>query len=116
MRRAGLELDDHFDDAGRVEMRLRGELDLATAPRLQQAVARLCATEGVHALTIDLSGLEFIDSIGLAAVAYASRLCERAVCALSLIRGPESVQHVFELTGLAKQLPFRGAAGEEAPA
>jgi anti-sigma B factor antagonist len=94
-------------DAGRAMLALTGELDIASAPRFQETIARLCVTEEASLLTLDLSGLTFIDSIGLAAIVYASKLCERHACELAVIRGPEAVQSVFELTGLAKQLPFR---------
>ena len=58
-------------------------------------------------LTLDLRGLTFIDSSGLAAIVYTSRLCERQGCQLSFIRGPQAVQDVFELTGLSELLRFR---------
>jgi anti-sigma B factor antagonist len=89
---------------------LGGELDIDAAPRLQEIVKRLCG-DGARTLTVDLSRLAFIDSIGLAAIVYASRQCERNGCRLDLIPGNESVQRVFEVTGLAALLPFRvGAA------
>jgi anti-sigma B factor antagonist len=85
---------------------LSGELEIETAPPLQDAVTRLCA-DGARTLTLDLSGLTFVDSIGLAAIVYASRQCERHECELELIPGIASVQRVFEITGLATLLPFR---------
>jgi anti-sigma B factor antagonist len=100
-----------FDVQERVEgdsatLVLAGELDISTADRLQQAVARVCVAKGPRALLIDLQRLVFIDSSGLAAMVYASRLCERHGCRLSVIRGPQPVHEVFELTGLDKLLPF----------
>jgi anti-anti-sigma factor len=101
-----LEIDQH-ESADGVMLRLGGELDIASAGRLQQALARVCADEQARAVAIDLRGLVFIDSTGLAAVVYASRICEREGCELALIRGGDSVHGVFELTGLAALLPFR---------
>jgi anti-sigma B factor antagonist len=92
---------------GSVEMLLEGELDIASAPTLQRAVARLCEAPTTKALTLDMSALTFIDSTGLAAIVYASRVCERDDCRLDLVRGPRSVAAVFEMTGLAEHLPFR---------
>jgi anti-sigma B factor antagonist len=94
---------------------LSGELDIASAPRLQTAIARLC-DDDARSLTLDLSSLLFIDSTGLAAIVYASRLCDRHDCELALIPGPEIVQQVFELTGLAELLPFRSSADGASPA
>ncbi len=105
-----------------ITVELGGELDISTADRLQDTVSRLCVAEGRSELVIDLSRLAFIDSSGLAAMVYASRLCERYDCRLSVIRGPQSVHEVFELTGLTELLPFvgdgdgDGDADAEAPA
>jgi len=99
---------------GEFVLSLAGELDIDSSARLQKAVARLCANGALSRLTIDLSGLDFIDSTGLAAIVFASKLCERCGGELELIRGPDTVQQVFALTGLAEHLPFRNA--EEAAA
>jgi anti-sigma B factor antagonist len=104
----GLSIEERSKERS-VALLLGGELDIASAPRLQKAIARLCE-DGARALTLDLSGLLFIDSTGLAAIVYASRLCDRHDCELALIPGPEIVQQVFELTGLAELLPFRSDA------
>jgi len=98
-----------------ITVELGGELDISTADRLQDTVARLCVAEGRSELVIDLSRLAFIDSSGLAAMVYASRLCERCDCRLSVIRGPQSVHEVFELTGLTELLPFVADGDGPAP-
>jgi len=110
-----LDLDELGNDATRALV-LRGELDISTADRLQDTVTRLCVAEGVHELTIDLRGLAFIDSSGLAAMVYTSRLCERYECELSVIPGSRSIQDVFELTGLTELLPFRSDGDTASPA
>ena len=109
-----LELAEHADDAS-ITLAMRGELDISTADRLQDAVTRLCVAEGVRGLTLDLHALAFIDSSGLAALVHACRLCERYDCELSVLRGPPSVQEVFELTGLTELLPFRSGGDASSP-
>ncbi|HXP36157.1 MAG TPA: STAS domain-containing protein, partial [Solirubrobacteraceae bacterium] len=47
-------------------------------------------------------------STGLAAIVYASRVCEQRDCPLDVVRGPEAVQAVFAMTGLDRLLPFSG--------
>jgi anti-sigma B factor antagonist len=115
MRCAGLELDERRE-GDRVSIALAGELDIDSAPSVQQAVARLFADGCPGTLTLDLSALEFVDSTGLAAVVYASKLCERSGCELAVIRGPDTVQQVFALTGLLEHLPFRGVEPADTPA
>ncbi len=104
--RVGLDVEQRRD-RDTVTLTLGGELDIAGATRLQATVAQVCADGRTRALTLDMRELAFIDSSGLAAIVYASRLCERHGCELALIAGAESVQRVFEITGLAAVLPFR---------
>jgi anti-sigma B factor antagonist len=92
-------------------LRLSGELDIATAPQLEAAVASALA-RGARRLVIDLSGLQFIDSSGL-------RLCivlsDRAVnegWTLRLVRPVGAPLSVFQMTGAEQYLPF----GEDAAA
>jgi anti-anti-sigma factor len=112
VQRRGLEIEER-GGGGETALVLFGELGVATASRLQKTVARLCADGALHRLTIDLRGLDFIDSTGLAAIVFAGRLCERCGGELALIRGQDTVQQVFALTGLLDELPFRGAEEAE---
>jgi anti-anti-sigma factor len=54
---------------GRLVLRLTGEIDIATAPRLQAA---LDATAGAEELWVDLVGVRFIDSTGISALLRAT--------------------------------------------
>jgi anti-sigma B factor antagonist len=87
---------------------LKGELDARSAPALETAVAHHFAS-GFGAITLDLGGLDFIDSSGLWTILAAMRWCERQGRGFSLLPGPEAVQQVFEVTGLVDVLPFRRA-------
>ncbi|MGZ6697209.1 MAG: STAS domain-containing protein [Solirubrobacteraceae bacterium] len=86
------------------------ELDLATAPGLEDELTRSQAAD-VRRIELDLSGLTFIGSAGLAAIRAANALAQDRGCEVALVRGPESVHRVFELTGLANKLPFVGESG-----
>jgi anti-sigma B factor antagonist len=105
----GLEIDEGERD-GVHTLALRGELDMAAVPSLEAEVRHLCAN-GARGITLDLSGLSFIDSTGLAAIVLVSRLCHKAGCAFELVRGPRAVQRLFEITGLAGELPFADREG-----
>jgi anti-sigma B factor antagonist len=56
---------DIVPDRVRVTVRVAGELDIATGPRLHDAVENLRAC-GWSAIALDLGELTFIDSTGLA--------------------------------------------------
>lgn len=106
----GLDIEEVESD-GHVTLHLRGELDIASVPSLEAAVARL-SIPNMGGLTLDLSGLLFIDSTGLAAIVLAGKLCEKNAHGFSLIPGSNAVQRLFELTGLIDVLPFLDARGD----
>jgi anti-sigma B factor antagonist len=85
---------------------LRGELDLATVGIFDAAVraVRSCALDR---LEIDLSDLTFIGSAGVAALLAVNSRARDVGCALTLVRGPEPVHRIFELTGIVGQFAFR---------
>jgi anti-sigma B factor antagonist len=105
-RFSGLEIDERAGGGGRALM-LGGELDMASAPMLHAAVSRICENGAAGArITLDLSGLAFIDSTGMAEVILTSQLCDRDGFELTVVPGPRAVQRLFELTGLIDALPF----------
>jgi anti-sigma B factor antagonist len=108
-RFSGLEIEESTE-GDRHTLTLAGELDIGSVPILHAAVARICETGSARALTLDLSGLLFIDSTGLAEIILTSRLCERDAVELRLTPGSSGVQRLFELTGLIDALPFTSAS------
>jgi anti-anti-sigma factor len=85
---------------------LSGELDLASADQLETAIREVCSIRAIS-LVLDLREVTFIDSSGLRAVIVAGQLCEQHGHGFALIPGPPEVQRLFELTGVAENLPFR---------
>jgi anti-sigma B factor antagonist len=57
---------------GATRMELRGELDIGTAPALEQAVQR-ALDDGSREIVLDLGGTTFLDSSGLGALIRAAR-------------------------------------------
>src|ERR1700722_9986214 len=90
----------------RYTLLLTGELDLASAPAIEQLLPELCA-DGADEIVLDLSQLAFIDSTGLRTILTGMAICEKHICHFWLIPGTSAVQRVFELTGLGEKLPFR---------
>lgn len=83
---------------------LSGELDIATAPQLNDVLA--AAARGSAAVILDLTELKFMDSTGLHAILSAHMRLEEANCQLALIPGCHQVQRIFEITGAAEHLEF----------
>jgi anti-anti-sigma factor len=77
-------------------LRLTGELDIASAPKLRAACESL---DGTGQVTLDLAELTFIDSSGLhALVQYANTNGTQGPLILTNVSGP--VFRVFKITGL----------------
>jgi anti-sigma B factor antagonist len=96
---------DSAGDGTTARLVLSGELDLATVPRVQQAVDATLA-QGARTLIVDLSGLGFIDSSGLRLFVVLHQRAAAEGWKLSLIRPPERAMTVFKVSGLEENLPF----------
>jgi anti-anti-sigma factor len=82
-----------------------GELDISTIPLLEQQI------EATHAsptpLTLDLSGLTFMDSSGLRLLIELNERARREAWKLSLVPSRhESANLVLRITGADAALPF----------
>jgi anti-sigma B factor antagonist len=84
----------------------RGELDLSGAAVLEAEIERLAAEPELGTVVLDLRGLEFIDSSGLRLVVLADMRAREAGRRFALVRGPETVHRVFEITRMSERLDF----------
>ena len=90
--------------SGRTAMvQLCGELDLSTAPRLDELFASL-ADEGVLDVTVDLADLDFIDSSGLQVLVVGLKRLREQGGDLGLRSPRPSTRRVLEITGLTSLL------------
>ena len=94
---------------------VRGEVDIAAAPLLEQALdAGIRASTG--AFVIDLSDADFMDSSGLAVILRARALLGREDRAVAIVCGPGPVRRLFELAGVADLLYLYESREEAAAA
>ena len=91
-------------DSGNVPgLTVRGELDMASGPQLEEAVdAAIRASVG--AFVLDFCDLEFLDSSGLTIVLRARAMLARDERALALVCPPGQVRRLLELAGVAELL------------
>lgn len=93
-----LHVKDHRDE-GRAVITVTGALDLASAPRLCLRLSQL-RRAGMTDLVLDLSGLEFCDSMGLRALIGETRETRVAGGRLRVVAPRDGSAHrLFELTG-----------------
>jgi anti-sigma B factor antagonist len=96
--------------AGRcARLALRGELDLATVALLDEELSAVWAHD-LRRIEIDLRDLSFIGSSGVAALLEVNSRARNVGVTLALVRGPEQVQRIFELTGIESQFHFRASS------
>jgi anti-anti-sigma factor len=94
---------DMQDDSGFVSLTLHGELDISSAPQLEDALAEVEAANP-PVLVIDLRNLEFMDSTGLRTVVSADARAREQGRRLAIVRGPDSVNRIFSVTRLDERL------------
>ncbi|KZS57430.1 anti-anti-sigma factor [Mycobacterium kansasii] len=88
------------DHDGVAVLSIGGEIDLVTAPALEEAIGGVVA-ENPAALIIDLSGVEFLGSVGLKILAATHEKLGGAAEFGVVARGP-ATRRPIHLTGLDK--------------
>jgi len=93
-------------EAGAFTLAVAGELDLASADRLDTAIAELCA-DGAERIVLELGELAFMDSTGLRSVLVGAELCNVNGCQLLIGSTSRQVDRLFEVSGVGERLPRR---------
>jgi len=83
-----------------------GELDLSGAAILETELERVTEDPELGAVVLDLSQLEFMDSSGLRLIVLADMRSREAGRRFALVKGPETVHRVFEITRMSERLDF----------
>jgi anti-sigma B factor antagonist len=93
------------EEADRIRVVPVGELDLATAPIVEER-ARAAWDHQTPLVVLDLREVTFMDSSGLRLILGWDAESRRDGTAFALIRGDATVQRVFEATLVAERLTF----------
>jgi anti-sigma B factor antagonist len=98
---ADLVLEAHESDDGAAVV-VRGEVDMATAPQLREALLAL-VDGGATRISLDCRGLDFLDSSGIGVlIAVRKRLGDGG--SLTIEAPPAHVRKVLELTGVSEHV------------
>lgn len=107
-----MELDistEQVDDV--CEIKLKGEIDVYTAPRLKEEIVALIAS-GCSNVIVDLQNVAFIDSSGLGVLVSALRRARERNGAVRIVCTRENILKIFRITGLDKVFPIFSDAAE----
>jgi anti-sigma B factor antagonist len=86
---------------------ITGDLDLVTAPQLDDWFDRLVAA-GADTVVIDLAGVGFVDSSGVRTLITGHKALHQASARL-VVRAPSpSTRRLFDVTGLSAVLAVEG--------
>jgi anti-sigma B factor antagonist len=97
-----LEVESQERD-GAMHVALRGELDLSTVGKVEEEL-RTVEADSPSVVVLDLSQLTFLDSTGLRCVITAAERAREQERRFVIVRGPDAVQRVFEITRLEERL------------
>ncbi len=87
-------------DAGYL-MLLKGDVDMNSSPDVRSSLGDVFRQSGSKALLINLSGVRYMDSSGIATLVEAMQNCLKQGMKLRLVELSPSVRDVFELARLS---------------
>jgi anti-sigma B factor antagonist len=95
---------------GHALVRIAGEIDVFTAPRLRERLADLVTAGDVH-IILDMSQVEFLDSTGLGVLVGGLKRVRTRDGSLTVVIKAERLVRIFRITGLIKVFsPFSTVA------
>ena len=101
------------DDGRCLTLRLMGELDHAAAQTVMPGIEDAVEEYLPRRCVLDLSGVSFMDSSGIAVILKPDRLLRQTGGALALSGVPEQVRRVLDVAGLTKIVPVLGDREKE---
>ncbi len=86
-----------------------GEIDAFTGPRLKEQLLSLVGQADSKTVTVDLEGVDYIDSTGIGIFVGALKHCKKTGCRLIMQNMTPRVERLFRLTGLHEFIvPHKG--------
>jgi anti-sigma B factor antagonist len=92
-------------------MVISGPMDVATTPRLRNSVVR-SIDEGHHRLVLDMSGVDFIDSIGLGVIVGVVHRLRPHGGSLAIAAPSVQTRNIFQITQLFRVVALHDTVEE----
>ena len=96
------------DEAGWSVLVVTGQVDVATAPKLRQALTE-AQYGGDQRVALDLDGVEFLDSFGLGVIVGGLKRAGTHGGELVIVCSRSRLLHLFEVTRLREIVPIVAA-------
>lgn len=90
------------DDGGTSLLAVAGELDVATAPSLREALLRLLDRDDVPHVRLDASGVTFADSSGLAVLLMGAQRWHEREREFTLCTPSPTLERLLDLAGVRR--------------
>jgi len=85
---------------GQATITVIGEIDIGSAPELHACLEQ-CLAEGSTEIILDMSDMTFIDSSGLAEIAYVTRVLKLRGGRVALQKPAPTIRRLLDVVGLA---------------
>ncbi|WP_244788818.1 anti-sigma factor antagonist BldG [Streptomyces sp. BJ20] len=95
----------------RTIVRVGGEIDVYTAPKLREQLVEL-VNDGSFHLVVDMEGVDFLDSAGLGVLVGGLKRVRAHEGSLRLVCNQERILKIFRITGLTKVFPIHTSVEE----
>lgn len=106
-----LSISTRFTGMRELLVTLTGEVDYATAQDVRQAISAALDPHRVQTIVVDVSGVTFLDSIGVGTLVVASRICDEVGVRLTVRDPSPFIANLFTVLGVAEVLGVPPSAG-----
>ncbi len=103
------------DEQGWAVVVVAGQVDVATAPQLRQALTE-AQYGGATDVALDLDGVEFLDSFGLGVIVGGLKRAGSHGTRLVVVCSRSRLTHLFQVTRLVEILPIAERLADHGPA
>jgi anti-sigma B factor antagonist len=94
-------------------LEVSGEVDIGTAPVLRETFLRLLDQDEVPAVVLDMSGVAFCDSSGLAVLLMGARRWQAEGKRFALRSPSQTLARLIDLTGVRRAFEFEEGGSRE---
>ncbi len=101
----------HRAEGAHVVLEVAGEIDVDSAPVLQERL-ELLVDEGHHHLVLDMEDVDFLDSAALGVLVNGLKRVRAHDGSLRLVIPQEKIRKVFQITGLTKVFAIHPSVGD----